>query len=257
MVFLAEATDSLGRLTDMRDKGLISESEFLKLRTGMLISLEKDRQTARIISLGKILAWPFVVVMFLILISFGSLDRLSELEAPGFKVKLKEAAEIEGVPQLGATLGELSGPAIELLLSTGSGFQYFVARDRERNLPVYTYPAELQPWEELESAGLALIYSNGINGHSRQPEKFSQFLAWIFSIGEGVTLYSSEYGGKVSFRPSAESMKPLVRVDFSNGNLSEADRKRLLTVGGDLTDEGLKARALLISVVAKLVSKAP
>jgi hypothetical protein len=183
----------------------------------------------------KAILWPVIIAFLLIFFRApvsdlvnqlpAALSRSDELSFAGLTVKLKQAANAQGNPELADLIGNLSPRAVETLMRMDAREAGFISSSPDNTTFYIPAPDDIGAYLELEKAGLV---------------KFTQPLA------EFVTFFKS-----LGLKPN-DSVPPGYQT---TGPLQSSDVNHLARFSYKLTDKGAKAKNLIIDVITPLLKK--
>lgn len=227
----------LKELQQLLKDELLTQEEFERARLALLTEHGGFNIFARrFFGFVRATSWPlFGLVALLVLYRpiVDTLQKSQEIAVGSFSLKVREQAAKVGDADLAATLRGLSRYAIEELMDTGNKNMYFVscspADDKCGIAP------EFEAYKELEKAGLF-----------KATEPLAKFDEWIRSLpGKYRVIYESRHTNYM--HPTSSD----IVYEVSAAGLSDADRKRLSSINGTLTEKGLRAWKLIAKVVSQ------
>jgi hypothetical protein len=233
-----EKISALKELCALREAEVLNEEEFNRERKRILRSTLPLRDTLGLLSK---LAWPFLALIFFLVLWKPIVSKLSEAEqlaVGSFSVKVRERASREGDPELAAALSGLSQRAIELLMDTGDKRMAIVFQGKTKKDPFFL-DLSRRAYGELEGKGL-------LTGN----ESWSPFITWALSLpGKSSVLYMTGTGLTIT-RPN-EPYEVAEQYIFEVDQISDSDVRRLLEARFTLNDKGRRIWRLLGKVVSE------
>jgi hypothetical protein len=200
-----------------------------------------------IISLFKVILWPLVILILVVLfwkpisrilgVLPSKLSETTNLAIGDISLEIRQQANLIGDPELANKLGDLSVDALNVLLLTDAGDHNLVSYTvdyEEFFLPDPTYMGGII---ELEQKGL-LILTN----------KSRESGAYDANSGEYEALFNSldlqlSPNSTFDFRATYNSTRPL----------NDAEVNQFASLWFKLTDDGIKARTLIIQTLLGLL----